>query len=220
MQLVLDTRSAAGVVAVPSAPTDFAALLHATPALKTIATTPQAPTTVHTTAATAPTYSINWAATTPAYAQGSLLGGLACAPTALAMITAHFHAVNPSVGAQTPAQFVANLQPGEFIAGEGVPYTALARQLVALGYTQVSGNTGNTLASLRADLAGGPVIVTAGADTLGRPGSHSLVVVAVSNDASTVILNDPATGTQTTLSWATFAHLWAGGNNGILIVRP
>lgn len=166
------------------------------------------------------TYSVNWSATTPAYSQGQLLGGLACAPTATAMVTAHFAATQPPLGTRTPAEFVADLQPGEFIAGEGVPYPALARQLVELGYTHLSGNMGNTQAILAGDLASGPVIVTTDGNTIGQRGSHSLVVVALSNDGGYVLVNDPATGRQVQLPWSSFNALWAGGSYGIMLIRP
>lgn len=165
-------------------------------------------------------FSTNWSSTTPTYSQGSLLGGLACAPTSLAMVTAHYHATNPALRTRTPQEFVSNLLPGEFVAGQGVPYNNLARQLVELGYKNLSARTGTGRPELAAALKSGPMIVTVGGDTRGRAGLHSLVVVAMSDDASTVIVNDPATGARATLPWATFDRLWAGGSRGVLYVRP
>jgi hypothetical protein len=166
------------------------------------------------------TYSVDWSSTTPALSQGGLLGGLACAPTALAMITAHYHMLNPGAGSRTPEEFVANLQPGDFVAGEGVSYPRLATQLPALGYTNITGHMSTSQAELAQALQTGPIIVTAGADTLGRVGSHSLVATALSDNFAYIRMNDPATGRNVTLSWSAFDRIWAGGNRGILYVRP
>lgn len=166
------------------------------------------------------TFSTNWSNTTPTYSQGSLLNGLACSPTSLAMVTAHYHNTNAALGTRTPEEFVNNLRPGEFVAGQGVPYNNLARQLVELGYRNLSAHTGTGQAELAQALTTGPMIVTTGGDTRGRAGLHSLVVVAISDDKSTVIVNDPATGGRANLSWGSFDRLWAGGSRGILYVRP
>lgn len=165
-------------------------------------------------------FSTNWSATTPTYSQGSLLGGYACSPTSLAMVTAHYHATNHALRTRTPQEFVNNLRPGEFVVGQGVPYNNLARQLVELGYPNLSAHTGTGKAELVQALKTGPIIITAGGNTRGVAGLHSLVVVAISDDASTVIVNDPATGARATLPWANFDRLWAGGSRGILYVRP
>lgn len=169
--------------------------------------------------APAVTYSTDWSNTTPAYRQNDLLGGYACAPTATAMVTAHFAAVR-AAAMHTPDEFVAELQPVEFIPGEGVPFQALVRQLGRLGYTRISGNTGNSKAALIAELVSGPVVITAGGDTIGQRGLHSLVVVAISDDGNYALINDPETGRQVELPWSTVDALWAGGSYGIFLVRP
>ena len=166
-----------------------------------------------------PVFGINWSGTTPTYAQGGMLNGLACAPTSVAMVAGHFQRVS-GTGARTPSEMVANLQPNDFVPGQGVPYQKLVPQLRAMGYTRLSSSSGNSQASLVGSLQSGPVIVTTGGDAVGRRGSHSLVVVGISNDRGAVLVHDSRTGGRHQLSWATFDSLWAGGSRGMVIIRP
>ncbi len=166
-----------------------------------------------------PVYSVDWSTSTPALAQGNLLGGYACAPTALAMVTAHYS--SRYAGASRSAQdFINNLYPGEFVPGQGVPYQKLARQIAALGYHSITGHMNAHQSELGQVLASGPIIVTAGGTVAGAKASHSLVVTALSDDGAWVKVNDPADGRPHVLSWSVFDQLWAGGSRGILIITP
>jgi hypothetical protein len=165
-------------------------------------------------------YHSDWSATTPTYSQGALLGGFACAPTSLSMVTAHFHAVNPKLGTLAPEAMAASAPASSVEAGKGVPYSAMTPELTSLGYAHISGHKNATQAELITGLETGPVIITAGGDTRGKIGSHSLVVVGITSDNSSVLINDPATGKRVSLGWSTFEKLWSGGNRGIIVIRP
>lgn len=164
-------------------------------------------------------YKTDWSTTTPRYAQGRLLEGLACAPTSVAMVSGHFHALDHRLGGRSPEEIVSHLQSGDFVPGRGVPFEYLSGQLSDMGYA-FGGAPGYGQADLIGNMSAGPVIALVDRDVVGRRGMHSVVVVAIAQDGSRVMVNDPATGDRTTLTWESFETMWSGGNHWLVLIRP
>lgn len=161
------------------------------------------------------------AASTPLIAQGDFLDGYACAPTSVAMVMGYFHAT-AGLATATPQQLV---EPGDYLPGQGVPYNNMINSMLALGYNHPSGHENATISELSADMASGPVIVVLGVTNAGTtlvpgPVSHSVVVVGIASDGNSVLVNDPWTARQLKLSMTDFTAMWAGGNHGIVLIRP
>jgi len=161
---------------------------------------------------------------TPIYAQGDLLNGVACAPTAVSMVLGHYNATS-NLPDPTPSAFINMVGEQNVIAGEGMPFSSMVPALHQLGYTNVSGQINTTLEQLNAALTNGPVIITTGVSfATGQlePGSasHALVVVGATTDDSMVMVQDPFQQMRESVPKSEFVTMWANGQDGMFVVRP
>jgi hypothetical protein len=166
-------------------------------------------------------YAELWTAT-PIYAQGSLLGGLGCAPTAVSMIMGYY-ATQGHTGPSAAA--IAAQNAAHVIPGVGLTYQSMLPSIYGYGYTNVTGSANTSLGMLKSALGQGPVIITAGVSfATGHlaPGSaaHSLVVIGVTADGTLFTVQDPFQGVREEIPTNLLNQVWARGSNGILIIRP
>jgi len=142
------------------------------------------------------------------------------------MILEYYHSKNPANRAASPDDLIGMLDTGDGTPGKGVALDKLNDDLSELGYTATT-RTGS-VEDLRNPLKEGPVIANVKVDLIGPPGSgdirmghtydHSVVVKGMSDDA--VLINDPWSGKEKVIDWATFEQMWREGGNYMVIIRP
>jgi len=165
----------------------------------------------------------------PVKAQGNLLNGTACVPTAVSMVLDYYHKNNSQLQSATISQFIADLNPGDITPGIGISISDIIDNLNALGYHnsfyKVSPKI--NLSDLKFYLQDGPVIVQTGLDLGHNPRrilgigdkQHALVVRGFSQDGQTVYVNDPWSGSQLELQLSYFLDMWNNGHNIALMIR-
>lgn len=165
--------------------------------------------------------------------QGSLYGSAACSMTSVSMALDYLHGQNPDLQTATPLELEGMLDPGDGTKGKGVSLSKMTDDLGELGYHNISEKAGASMDELQSALQDGPVIVTSGVKIAGLgsatpnvpraiegPGGtvHAMLVKGLG--AEKVAVNDPWTGRELQFDRATFEQMWAGGSNGMYVIRP
>ncbi len=163
----------------------------------------------------------------PTKSQGPLYGAAACAPTSVSMVLDYFHNLDASHAAANPQELIKMLDKGDGTPGSGVRLDLMNDDLGELGYKNITIKIGANMDDLASNLKNGPVIVTTGVKLIGgevrdiqQAGStiHAMVVKGL-NDTS-VVVNDPWSGSEKVFSRATFDKMWNKGQNGIYVIQP
>lgn len=161
----------------------------------------------------------------PPKSQGTLYGSAACLPTSVSMALDHFHAQNSANRTASPDDLIGMLDPGDGTLGKGVGLDKLNDDLGELGYNAAV-RTGS-MDDLRAALNDGPVVVNVKVGLVSAPArditpdgsyNHSILVKGINADS--VVINEPWSGAEKILPRDTFAQIWKGGGNYMVIVRP
>lgn len=165
----------------------------------------------------------------PVKAQGTLLNGTACVPTAVSMVMDYYHQTDSDLQSATISQFIADLDPEDITPVVGISVSDVIDNLKELGYHnsfyKISPQI--NLSDLKFYLQDGPVIVQTGLDLGHNPRrilgvgdkQHALVLRGFSQDEQTVYVNDPWSGTELELSLANFLDMWNHGHNIALMIR-
>ncbi len=171
--------------------------------------------------------------TVPIKAQGSVYGNAGCTPTSISMVLDYYNAKNPENKTVSAQQIVDMSDAADRTSTKGMSLTNLSDELETLGYKNVDVKVNAQYSDLQTAINDGPVIVTAGVKLSGDgiinssgpralvgPGNiiHAMVVSAVGDEK--VLVNDPWSGTQVTLTRETFEKMWGRGSGGMYSIKP
>jgi predicted double-glycine peptidase len=133
-----------------------------------------------------------------------------CGPTAVSMLLHYYHAQDDGLPLLAPHEVIQGL--GEWYnPSRGVAANRLVRGLqeMDLGYRSIGWNAGLNREQLLVELQEGPVIVQVHVNFAVSGYPHMVVVTGMSEEGSTVHVNDPWTGQRYELAWQTFERSWS-----------
>lgn len=155
--------------------------------------------------------------------QGKLGDGWGCAPACLGMAMDFFHSQddqNPTYGTQQiidhmneSGLFRYKKDPQTAQRGQGTTASELAQAARDLGYENSQDFSGWTKDDLQKAIASGHVVIAgirmpvAGEGISGKGDGHAVVVTGISEDGSSVFVNDPKLGPKK-YSWDQFRTFW------------
>jgi predicted double-glycine peptidase len=146
------------------------------------------------------------------------------------MVLDYYHQYDTDLQTATISQFISTLNPGDITAENGIYIHKIIDHLKALGYqhTFYMMKPTMTLNRLKVFMIDGPVIVQLGVKLGYQPRrilgvgdyQHATVLLGMSIDEQTVLVNDPWSGSQLELPMVEFLDMWDRSNNIALMIRP